>query len=85
MAGRGSGMLIDDFAGGVFAGAATAGHRQICLNFAEGFGTPIHDLADLTIANGSADANVHRPPIQDAARLIGNENDCQLAKFLDVT
>lgn len=52
-------MTIDYFSCCVFAAAATTGDRQIRLDFTKGLGPAINDFADLTIANGSADAHVH--------------------------
>lgn len=53
-------MAIDEFSCGVFAATAAAGDRQVRLDLAKGLGAAIDYLADLAIANSSADAHVHR-------------------------
>lgn len=52
-------MAIDDFAGSVLAGAAAACHGQQGLHFAKRSRAALDDLADLTVADGSANTNVH--------------------------
>ena len=52
-------MAIDDFARRVFAAAAAARDRQVGLDFAKRLGSAVYDLADLAIANGSTNADVH--------------------------
>ena len=53
-------LLVDDLARRVFAGAATARDGEVRLDLAKRFCAAIDDFADLAIADGSADANVHR-------------------------
>jgi hypothetical protein len=50
---------LDDLAGRVFAPAAAARDGELALNLVERVGAAIHDLADLAITDGMADADVH--------------------------
>jgi hypothetical protein len=52
-------MTVDDFAGRVFAATAAACDRQIGLHFMERACAAVQDLADLAVADGAADTNVH--------------------------
>jgi hypothetical protein len=56
---RGGRVLVDDLASRVLASAAAARDGQIRLNFAKRFGALVDNFANLTIADGSADTNVH--------------------------
>jgi hypothetical protein len=52
-------MSLNNFSRRILASTAAAGDRQLQLYFVERCGAPIHDFADLAIADGIAQANVH--------------------------
>jgi hypothetical protein len=52
-------MSLNNFSRRIFASTAAAGDRQLHLHFVQRRGAPIHDFADLAIADGIAQANVH--------------------------
>jgi hypothetical protein len=49
----------NDFLSRVFAATAAVGHRQVALHFRKRSSAPIHDFADLSVANAIAEADVH--------------------------
>jgi hypothetical protein len=52
-------MVLNNFSRRILASAAAAGDRQLQLYFVQRSGALIHDFADLAIADGIAQANVH--------------------------
>ena len=52
-------MVLNNFSRRIFASTAAAGDWQLHLYFVERSGALIHDFADLAIADGIAQANVH--------------------------
>ena len=75
----------NDFLRGVFASTAAIGHWQIALNFRQGASTPVHDFADLTIADAIAETDVHAFAQNQCGRTLnGNANDCQLTGALRI-
>jgi hypothetical protein len=79
-------MVLNNFSRRILASTTAAGDRKLLLHFVQRTGAPIHDFADLTIADGIAQANVHgglnAKPGADCPRigimLNTNANDCQL-------
>ena len=56
---RGFDMSLNNFSRRIFAATTAAGDRQVSLYFAKRRGTTIHDFADLAIADGMAQTDVH--------------------------
>lgn len=52
-------MSLNNFSRRILATAAAAGDRQVPLHLGQGIRTAIDDLADLAIADGMTQANVH--------------------------
>jgi hypothetical protein len=52
-------MRLNHFSRRIFASTAAAGDRQAHLDFEQRRGALIHGLANLAIADGIANANVH--------------------------
>ena len=52
-------MVLNNFSRRILASAAAAGDWQLQLYFVKRGGAFIHDFADLAIADGIAQANVH--------------------------
>ena len=52
-------MVLNNFSRRILASTAAARDGQLLLDFVERSGAPIHDFADLAIADGIAQANVH--------------------------
>ena len=77
-------MSLNNFSRRIFALAAAARDWKVLLYFRERLGTAVDDLADLAIADGAAEADVHgweshrgRGP-RMVSILNTNANDCQL-------
>jgi hypothetical protein len=52
-------MVLNNFSRRILAPTAATGDRQLLLDFVQRSGASIHDFADLAIADGIAQANVH--------------------------
>jgi hypothetical protein len=52
-------MSLNNFSRRILASPAAAGDWQLLLHFVQRCGASIHDFADLAIADGIAQANVH--------------------------
>ena len=52
-------VVVDDFAGAVFALTAAVGDRKVRLDRVQRVGAAIHDFANLAIADPIAEADVH--------------------------
>jgi hypothetical protein len=52
-------MVLNNFSRRILASPATAGDRQLLLHVVQGGGASIHNFADLAVADGIAQANVH--------------------------
>jgi hypothetical protein len=52
-------MFIDHLSSGLFAAATTARYRQLTLHIEQGGRAMVDGLADGTISDGIADADVH--------------------------
>jgi uncharacterized membrane protein len=77
-------MVVDDFAGAVFALAAAVRDRQVSLDGVQRIGATIHNFANLAIADSIAEADVHssaQPIVARWVYLNTNANDCQLMEF----
>lgn len=77
-------MSLNNFSRRIFALTAAARDRKVPLHFGQRFSTAVDDLADLTIADGTAKADVHgweshrRRKPRMVSILNTNANDCQL-------
>lgn len=60
-------MSLNNFSRRFLAVAAAAGHRQVPLHRGKGIRTAIDDLADLAIADGMTQANVHGSNLTEGA------------------
>lgn len=52
-------MLVNDFASGVFAPAAATRYRHAALHLGKRSGSLVHQITDLVVGYGVADADVH--------------------------
>jgi hypothetical protein len=52
-------MVLNNFSRRILASTAATGDRQLQLHFVQRRGASIHDFADLTIADGIAQTDVH--------------------------
>ena len=82
-------MSLNNFSRGLFATAAATGDRQMPLHLGKRPGAAVDDLADLAIADGMTQANVHGSKVSSKAlaramdaMLDTNANDCQLMDCL---
>jgi hypothetical protein len=77
-------MLLYEGRSRFLAATAAGTDRQPALYFAEGLGAVLDGLADLSVGDGMADANVHNDPDPgtkprpQGGMVNTNENDCQL-------